>query len=242
MPDPVVSVVIRVWDPSDGDLARTLSSIAEQTFLGVEAVVAIRPAHFAGDIKAEIHRRPEVRHVVSDLDVKGGGLYSAGARAAQGRLLTWIKPGNMFDPRRIQWAIDAIGSAESGCVTCGARTMRQPDLDVHTEDPSSPFDFLKGIRDAATLVVSRDLFDAAGGFDPGFDDLPDVDLAVRLALRFAVRHIPKVGLKRERALDPPSSYPAEFERIVRTVVEFFGKDGSQSQLAALGKFTGGLSV
>jgi len=242
MPDPVVSVVIRVWDPQDGDLARTLSSVAEQTFLGVEAVVAIRPAHFNGGIKAEILRRPEVRHVVSDPYVNGGGLYSAGTRAARGQLLTWIKPGNMFDPRRIQWAVDAIGPAQSGCVTCGARILRQPVLDVQTEEPSSPFDFLNGIREAATLVVSRDLFNAAGGFDPGFNDLPDVDLAVRLALRSTVRHSPKVGLKRDRALDPPSSYTAEFERIVRAVVEHFRKDGPQRQLEALGQITEGLSV
>jgi len=234
MTDPVVSVVIPVLDPYDGDLARTLSSVAEQTFLGVEPVLAIRPAHFDGEIKSEIHRRSEVRQVVSDPDVTGGGLYSVGARAARGRFLTWLKPGNMFDPRWIEWAIDAIGPAGSGCVTCG--------LDVHTEDPSSPFDFLKGTRDAATVVVSRDLFDAAGGFDPTFNDLPDVDLAVRLALRFAIRHLPKVGLMRERAPEHPSSYPAEFERIVRTVVEHFGKDGPTSQLAALGRIMAGLSV
>jgi hypothetical protein len=242
MPDPVVSVVIPLWDPYEGDLGRTLSSVAEQTFLGVEAVVAIRQVHFDGNIKAEIDRRHDVRHVVADPDVRSGGNYSAGARAARGRFLTFLRPGSTFDPRRTEWAIDAIGSAESGCVTCGARTRSQPAFDVSTGDLSSPFDFLKGLRDAATLFVSRDLLEAAGGFDPGFNDLPDLDLAVRLALRFAVRHISNVGLKRERAPEPPSSHPAEFERIVRSVVEHFEKDGPQSQLAALGRITRGLSV
>ena len=246
MSDPVVSVVVYISEPLTRSFSRTLASAAEQSFDAPEIIVVAKRDLFDDAVSAEILRQgSSIRHYVCDSNTLTGDLLRIGTDAARGRFITWLKADDVFDPRKIQSQMDAMGSNESGCVTCGSRTLGQPfsvPVDGVTQDTSFVIrSLLAGTRDAATLLASRDCLDATGGFNPSLELLPELDLAVRLAVRYPILHVPAELVRRGPARVSGVVWSAEFCHLVNRIIQDHDQTGLVDRIEDLAGIVGALS-
>jgi hypothetical protein len=245
MPDPAVSIIVYVSEPAAGAFGDTLNSAAEQS-LGAEIIVVINRELFEGEVEAELLRRgSSIRHYVSESHATAGALLRLGVDASRGRHITWLKADDLLDPRKIEAQVNALGPDGSGCVSCDYRILGQirssSSLEFRQDRNATLNSLLVGTRNAATLLVSRDRLTEAGGFDPSFDDLAELDLAVRLGMRDSILHVPAPLMRRARPAPSPVSRP-EFDRVVKRMMDCAADLGILDRLRDLGRIVAGLPI
>jgi hypothetical protein len=243
MPDPVVSVIIPVFESAE-QLGAAIASAAEQTFGAIEIVMVLTPEFFQGDLKTEILRpRDSVRHFVSGPNTTPGGLLRIGTGAARGRFITWLKPDDLFDPRKIESQMKAIADSGCACVTCGSRRHMEespPSVPSMQSKAATLRSLLDGSRDPATLLIARDCLEAIGGFDPTYAHLYELELAIRLAMRQSIAHVPATLVRWNSDRMNQADGAEEFRRIANGVLDEAHEAGILDGLEAIAEIVSGL--
>lgn len=196
---PKVSVVVPVYNPPAEFLEAMIASVREQTYENWELCLAdgastaahVRPVlekAAAGDSRIKVAFLGENRGIV--------GNSNAAAELATGDFLTLLDHDDTLAPFALHEVVAAVNDApdadffysdEDKIDTHGDRVEPnfKPDWSPETLRSRNYICHLTTLR--------RSLFDAAGGFRPGFDGSQDYDLVLRASERAKrIVHIPHV--------------------------------------------------
>lgn len=195
---PKVSVVVRTLD-RPALLREALESLAEGSYRRVQVVLVNdggKPPEVAGDFPLELTRvdLPETRGRAAAAQ--------AGVEVADGDYVAFLDDDDLAAPEHLTTlagAVSATGSRvvySDACVavyeltgdgwTCRERRLpysRDFDPDLLLLDNYIPFN---------TLLIARELFEEAGGFDPELPFFEDWDFLIRLARITPFHHLKQV--------------------------------------------------
>lgn len=125
---------------------------------------------------------------------------NAGLAAARGGYVAFLDSDNRWEPGFLEAMVTTM-QADGLPAAFGTLEVRRPERTVWRCAPTSRE--LLGVRnqiDTNVLVVRADVMAAVGGFDPTLRRAVDQDLAIRIADRVPITHIPVVGAVIDRDL------------------------------------------
>ncbi len=198
---PLVSVVVRTCE-RPALLAHALGSLAASTYRRVEVVLVVD-----GGGAAPV---PEdfpfpVRRV--DLVPRAGraGAANAGVQAASGALLGFLDDDDLLEPEHLATLVGALGAAGVRAVYSDAAVAvyelaggvdggwQQVERRLpYSRDFDPDLLLLDNYIPLHTLLAERELWLAAGPFDPALPFFEDWDLLIRLAALTPFHHLPQV--------------------------------------------------
>lgn len=186
---PLVSVVIPTWNRRDL-VRQAIASVAAQSRGDWELIVVDDGS--TDGTGAMIEEMNDARIRVIELGHSGsvGHLRNVGAQAASAHWIAFLDSDDLWLPDKLKLQLDALGA--SGAAWCyGACELLRAGGEV-TPIRAGQFMPLSGdiLHDLlaertgayiGTLVVRRDLFEKAGGFDESLANREDLDFELRLA-------------------------------------------------------------
>jgi glycosyltransferase involved in cell wall biosynthesis len=188
---PAVSAIIPTYDRLPL-LMQAVESVRAQTFGDWELIVADDGSTDGSAEAVEALGDPRVRVLRLPHTGSAGAVRSAGVAASGGEWLVFLDSDDVWLPRRLELQLAAVRAANVQWSYAGAELMdaagRPLPLRAGTYRPISGRIVREVLTTEAavsigTLMVSRALFDAVGGFEEGMPRRMDHDLALRLAER-----------------------------------------------------------
>lgn len=125
---------------------------------------------------------------------------NAGLAVATGGYLSFLDSDNRWEPGFLEAMVTTM-EADGLPAAFGTLEVRRPERTFWRFAPTSRE--LLGVRnqiDMNVLVVRADVMNAVGGFDPTLRRAVDQDLAIRIADRVPITHVPVVGAVIDRDL------------------------------------------
>ena len=182
MTSPLVSAIVPVFN-GERFLAAALDSILTQDYRPLEVVVV---DDGSTDGSAAIAQSRAVRYLAQP---NGGpaAARNAGVDAARGSLLAFLDQDDEWLPATLRKRVEALrGSPELGFVLGRLEVVLEPGTSwPHWLDPRRRTEPAPGYC-PGTLLVRREAFAAAGGFDPRFVSVSDAEWLLR-ARRAGIR-------------------------------------------------------
>jgi len=205
---PLVSVVVRTCQ-RPALLAEALASLAASTYRRVEVVLVVD----GGGVAPVPEDFPfPVRRV--DLVPRRGraGAANAGVEAATGTLLGFLDDDDLVEPEHLATLVDALGAAgvrvaysdaavvvyelaggDGPLVTSAPSGWREVERRLpYSRDFDPDVLLLDNYLPLHTLLAERELWRAAGPFDPELPFFEDWDVLIRLAALAPFHHLPRV--------------------------------------------------
>jgi glycosyltransferase involved in cell wall biosynthesis len=196
IPDPLVSIVIPTYN-RDLIVGRAIESALQQTYDSKEIIVV---DDGSTDCTPEILARFGNRiRVIRTENLGPSAARNTGARAAKGRLVSFLDSDDTWLPRKIESQVHLLGQCGGrvSCCICNARYVDAPknaetSLQIAGVKPDQEVGIWENpCRILATrfvlfnqvVAVYRSAFESVGGFNEKLWLLEDYDLALRLALR-----------------------------------------------------------
>jgi GT2 family glycosyltransferase len=196
---PKVSVVVPVYNPPAEFLEAMIASVREQTYANWELCLAdggstaahVRPVlekAAAGDSRIKVAFLTENRGIV--------GNSNAAAELAAGDFLALLDHDDTLAPFALHEVVAAVNDAPDADFFYSDEDK----IDIHGDrvEPNFKPDWSPETLRSRNYIchlttMRRSLFDAAGGFRPGFDGSQDYDLVLRASERAKrIVHIPHV--------------------------------------------------
>jgi hypothetical protein len=238
MADPALTIVIAVLE-RPGQFIATLDSVAQQTMPDVEVIAVVAP-HLFQSVKDQLFKRKTIRHYVAEPGIAAGGLLRKGTDAARAPLVAWVMGDFVLDPRRLEAQAEALRRTGADFATCGIRGMSDSGwlepapASVASDMVAMLRALIQGKISPTTIVAKRRSLEAVGGFDPDYECMFELDVAVRMALRYSAAHVP-VNLIRSVPFrgDRPEREP-ETRRVGESLIHEGASSGVFDNLKSLG--------
>lgn len=188
-PCPRVSVILPAYNREDF-VARAIDSVLAQTFTDFELIVVDDASTDGTRSVLERYRdTPRLRLILSDENRGGGGARNLGIEAARAPLIAFQDSDDIWLPHKLAAQVAALDAhPEAGLCYCGS-LFSEGTRSYYI--PEQVFDHLDGDMSAEilrrnptstqTLVVRREVLEAAGPFDPTFKRFQDWELMIRVA-------------------------------------------------------------
>jgi len=194
---PKVSVVVPVYNPPAGYLEAMIASVREQTYGHWELCLA--------DASTQPHVRPVLEKAATDSRIKVAflaenrgivGNSNAAASLATGDYLALLDHDDTLAPFALHEVVAAINESPDADFLYSDEDK----IDTHGDrvEPNFKPDWSPETLRSRNYVchlttLKKSLFDAVGGFRPGFDGSQDYDLVLRASERAKrIVHIPRV--------------------------------------------------
>ena len=245
MTAPLVTVVIPTWNrlPLVEDAVR---SVIAQSYAQWELIViddgstdgTAERLGAIGDTRIKVLSAPRVGHL--------GTVRNRGAAAGAGALIAFLDSDDLWLPRKLELQVGAMG--ETGAGWSYARFELMDQAGTTTKLPREAFHLKSGdivaevfafklTMQTSTLVVRRELFDAAGRFseDPRVYNLgEDYELYMRLALRApAVAHDETLARIRRHAGNTSATRSKDSLELIARIYEVLLKSELDAKTARL---------
>lgn len=186
VPTPRVSVVVAT-NRGGPFLAEALASAVGQTYPAVDVLLVDDGSPDPGAVRATAEAAGA--RVLRTAPAGVSAARNAGVRATDGDVLVFLDDDDRWHPERLARQVADLRAVPGAVLGyCGMRTV---DTDGHELVAADQ----RAVRDRAdvargrggvmlpNLVVTREAFDAVGGFDPAYRQGEDLDLVLRLAAR-----------------------------------------------------------
>jgi LmbE family N-acetylglucosaminyl deacetylase len=152
-----------------------------------------------GGVKPELDGVTLVQHDASRGRAEAA---NAGVRAAANAFVAFVDDDDLFYPEHLATLANASRSSHAAWYTDAVSAFLRPGengaYETHSRQRLFGQDFdrdlllLDNYIPLPTLLVPRDTFLDAGGFDPAFDLFEDWDFLIRLAQRGSFLHVPRI--------------------------------------------------
>lgn len=188
--DPVVSVVVPVYNDPDG-IRTTLESLVTQTVSPARYEVIVVDNGSTDDTRAVARSfSATYDHVRLEIEADVQGSYAArnrGIEAARGDVLAFVDADMSVDPDWLRRAISAMDENEADYLACAVHLFAPGD----DESLAGKYNRLTDLRvgrfvrerqfaPTCSLLVSRSLLDQVGSFDPRFRSSGDLEFGHRV--------------------------------------------------------------
>jgi glycosyltransferase involved in cell wall biosynthesis len=219
---PLVSAIIPTRN-RQGVVPVAVRSVLRQTYRPLELVVVDDESLPAVSLDGLRSGDVPVRLVRLDPAEGAGPARNRGVREAAGRLIAFLDDDDEWRPDKIERQVAALTAAGDGVagVDCGyemwdgrrlhSRYRPDPGRDLRTALLSHP------TMCPSAVMLRRESFLAADGFDASMQRAEDWDLWVRIADRADVQAMPEVLVDRRFHDPPPDVNLASYRRIVEVL-------------------------
>ncbi len=204
----LVSIII----PSYGGgefLQRTVDSILKQTYENIEAIVvddngigtenqkktAEQMKKYEGD--------PRVKYVCHEVNKNGSAARNTGVRNAAGQYLAFLDDDDIFYPENIETQINVLKSLpqEYAFTYCSRDEYMDGKKVREYRNTRSGFLFYEIMRHWVTIgspafLIRRNVYEEVGGFDESFRRHQDWEFVAKVAFRYKIKAIDKVGFRK----------------------------------------------
>lgn len=230
---PAVSAIIPTYDRLPL-LMQAVESVRAQTFGDWELIVADDGSTDGSAEAVEALGDPRIRVLRLPHTGSAGAVRNAGVAASGGEWLAFLDSDDVWLPRRLELQLAAVRAADVQWSYGGAELMdsagRPLPLRAGTYRPISGRIVREVLTTEAavsidTLLVSRALFDAVGGFEEGMPRRMDHDLALRLAERAEALALPETLARvREHPARMTASTESPHEHTLRVYERFLERE------------------
>jgi Glycosyl transferase family 2 len=208
---PLISAIVPTHNRA-GLLPEALRSIYAQEGAGVHFDVEIVVVDDASTdaTPALINEHPAVRYIRLPVNRGASAARNAGIRASRGRYVAFLDDDDIWLPDKLLRQVRALEAHPEAPVVYSPYLVRVPGGGEHAnvrDDAPSGSIFrallLRGNHCGTpiAMLVRRDAFDAAGGFDEGLPTGEDYDMWLRLAFQFPFLFVPGPVAIRQRSRD-----------------------------------------
>ncbi len=206
---PLVSVIIPAWN-CEGSLESTLRSVRDQSYRPLEISVVNDGSTDGTDRVARrlLADHPGLEAVYTVQDNRGvSAARNAAVAASRGELLCFLDADDTLDPESVRILVDYHRRyPQAGVISGGCRcreydasgklvargVFRNPARELLSPEQAFPALFCRNLVGMISVLVRRDVFERAGGFDPGLSNCEDLDFWLRAARRSAFLLVPEV--------------------------------------------------
>lgn len=241
----MISVIIPTRNRS-ALVSHAVASALDQTYHDLEVVVV---DDASDDDTPRILRRlaeeePRLRSVRQPRSTGASAARNAGVRAARGELIAFLDDDSVWDRRKLERQ-RALLTGQEAVVYCRHAILTPDGKWIVGGKPDAAAEPLEGLLrtnyiGTNTLLLRRDLFDAAGGFDEHLPRLQDWDLLLRLGRRSRFAFDPRVLARSQWTIGGISLTPGHLPEAAERIAENHAPHLTPRQLAALqyglGKF------
>lgn len=227
---PAISVVIPTYNRAQR-LPVMIEALLGQTLHDLEVIVVDDGSEDETREVVTAITDPRVRYVSRP----NGGISAArntGAAQARGRAVVFIDDDDRPDTDWLSSMLDRMDSAGAAVVSCGARFVDpdgRPVGEVMPHDLGPAFENLPSVMGPHSCCVTREVFDAVGGYAEGIEFCHQTEFALRL-LPWCAAHDrvvdvvdrPLLTVERRGASDRPAASPSKLLDGTVVVLETHG--------------------
>jgi glycosyltransferase involved in cell wall biosynthesis len=204
--DPLVSIVIPAFN-GEAFISHALASVLSQSFKKLEIVVVDDASE---DRTRHIVRQfddPRIRLIENERNLGLVANLNKGIRSSNGEFVCWFNQDDIFYPRKIERQLQVMRSRPD----VGACFCAKDDIDENGEPHKrfNPTDFAVPEQDqlvqlfggcylsAPTVMMRRQVYDLAGGFDTAYHIAFDYDMwfKIKRTHRFEIISRPLLGFR-----------------------------------------------
>lgn len=178
-----ISVIVRTKNRPQ--LLREALASIEATKYPCEVVVVNDGGEAPGDVAANVINHPQ--------SLGRSEAMNSGVRAAKSKFIAFLDDDDLYYPEHLATLADATRNAAAGWYTDAVSSFEgKSRLRLFAQDFDRDLLLLDNYIPLPTLLVPRESFLDAGGFDPAFDLFEDWDFLIRLSQRGALVHVPRI--------------------------------------------------
>ena len=198
MRTPLVSVIIALYNK--GELVkRAIGSVFAQTFQDFEIIVVDDCSTDDGPARVREFSDPRLRLIRTERNRGPGLARDTGIRASSAELIAFLDADDEWRPGFLERCVRFLEAhPEAGLVATGYERSekggRHPVVMETAEGVvENPFALFKGTFFVGTsaLVIRKEAYFGTGGFDPRLRMGEDVNLWIRVAMRYPIGYIPE---------------------------------------------------
>ena len=204
----LVSIVIPSYNGSD-KVVRAAKSALNQTYSNVEVIVVddngigTEEQIKTENALAELLPLENFHYIPHDVNKNGSAARNTGARAAQGEFVGFLDDDDEFYPHKVAMQMEEYEkySGEYALTYCSFEEYRNEQLvkiGIKKYSGRLLYDVLmhKAVIGSSCLIMTKEAFDSVGGFDESFRRHQDWEFTARVAAKYKVKAIEKVGFRR----------------------------------------------
>jgi glycosyltransferase involved in cell wall biosynthesis len=196
-PDPLVSIVIPVYNGANY-VGEAIESALAQTYPNIEVVVVDDGSTDGGATRRVLE---SFGNRIRPVFKSNGGVataLNAGIANMRGKFFSWLSHDDAYRPDKLARQVETWRRFGQRCIVIGdfelmdsaGNTFQWISL-AGNNLVARPLDSVfRGLINGCTLLVSRDLFDEAGLFEPGLPTTQDYELWYRMARLVPFVHCP----------------------------------------------------
>jgi len=233
---PLVSVIIPAWN-CDDSLARALRSVRDQTYRPLQISIVNDGSTDGTDgvIRDFLSGRPDLEVRYSRQPRRGASAArNAAVAASRGELLSFLDADDTLAADCIRVLADyhrrfpAAGVISAGCRCreydasgnlASRGVIRHPGRELLEPEEIFPALFCRNLAGMISVLVRRDIFERAGGFDPNLSSCEDLDFWFRAARLASFLLVPEVLGTVEKSPSGLTRSPGSLDRNLKTVLE-----------------------
>jgi glycosyltransferase involved in cell wall biosynthesis len=194
-----VSVIIPTYNASNF-IVETVRSVTEQTFTDWELIISDDGS--TDDTESVV--KPFLNQQIQYIKNPNGGVSLArnrGAAVAKGRYLAFLDADDVLTPTSLEKKVRALQQHQDIALTfCDVEVIDENSLKTGERLLGSDDEVLKHlllwdktvIPGPSSILITREAFEAVGGFDPNFSTAADQDFFFRVAQQFNCQRVPEI--------------------------------------------------
>ena len=232
----LVSVVIPVYN-AEKYLEETLASIFAQTYPHIE-IVAVDDG--SKDLSIQIlEQYPDRIHVVKQANAGAAVARNRGVQEAKGKWVAFLDADDLWTPDKIQRQLEACGSyawSHSDSVLVGGVNDGRKDSDFTEKHQGQILEQLicSNFIGTSTLMIQRQVFLDAGGFDEALRSIQDWELWIRIARQHPIGYVDAPLMKyRVHAVSASRSTRKTLPNHLKVIDKVFAIGGPAEELSHL---------